>query len=87
MNPILTFLWGCLSISSGVAGLLFFRFWKDARDRLFLHFAVAFWTLAVHWVLLAMVQPVNEHVHFVFSLRMVAFTVLALGIWDKNRRR
>src|SRR5262245_60048104 len=36
------------------AGLFFFRFWRDTRDRLFLLFGTAFWLLSLTWVLLAL---------------------------------
>lgn len=80
------FLWGCLTVSSGLAGLLFFRFWRDASERLFLYFAIAFWILAANWILLAAIRPRDEGTHFAYIVRMAAFLVIVVGILDKNRR-
>ena len=82
---VIQFLWGCLTVSSGLVGLIFFRFWKSSRDRLFLYFAIAFWILGLNWILLATIHPVSEDVHYIYVLRMAAFLVIvaivAAGSW------
>jgi hypothetical protein len=80
------FLWGALAISAWVVGLVFLRFWKLSRDRLFLCFFLAFWTLALNWLWLGMVPLVDETRHYVFGVRLVAFLIIIAGIIDKNRR-
>jgi hypothetical protein len=81
------FLWGALATSASVVGLFFLRFWTLSRDRLFLFFTLAFWVLAFHWVLLAIVVPAHESRPLIYVLRLVAFIVILVGIVDKNRRR
>ena len=79
------FLWGALAMSSGVAGLYFWRFWIESKDRLFVFFALAFWVLALNWVGLALIDE-PETRHWVYAVRLVAFVLIIAGIIDKNRR-
>lgn len=72
---------GCLT-----AGLFFLRFWRDNRDRLFLIFALAFWALALNWLVLVAVPVAAEKHHYAYLIRLVAFLLLLVGIIDKNRR-
>jgi hypothetical protein len=77
---------GALSASSLVAGLFFLKFWKVSRDRLFLIFACAFWTLSLNWLILAVGEPEQETRHYYYLVRLAAFLLLIVGIIDKNRR-
>ena len=66
-------------------GLAFVRYWKGTRDRLFLFFAAAFWCFAVGW--LARFEPhVDEHMPYVFLVRLVGFLLIIAAVYDKNRR-
>jgi hypothetical protein len=80
------FVWGMLSMGAWVAGLFFWRFWRDSHDRLFAFFAFAFWVLALHWITLGIANPGVESRHYVFLLRLIAFVLIVMGIVDKNRR-
>lgn len=80
------FLGGALWVSSTVAGLVFLRYWKISRDRLFLYFCAAFWVMALQWLLMAIVQPPGEERHYFFLMRLTAFLLILAGIVDKNRR-
>jgi hypothetical protein len=68
-----------------VAGLCFLRFWRDTRDRLFVFFAVAFWLLALCWMLLALLSPTEETRPYVYAIRLAAFGLIIAAIVDKNR--
>lgn len=81
------FLWGVLTGLAAVASLFFLRFWREAQDRLFLLFAIAFALLGTHWAVLAIVQPTVETRHQSYLLRLLAFVVILAAIVDKNRRR
>jgi len=83
MHP---FLYGALTMAGITAALMFARFWRMTRDRLFLFFALGFFVFAVNWVALAMTDPTSEHRYFLFLLRLVAFGCIIFGIVDKNRR-
>jgi hypothetical protein len=39
---------GALVLSYLIAGVHFFQFWKRTGDRLFIHFAVAFWLFVLN---------------------------------------
>jgi hypothetical protein len=80
------FLWGCLAAACAVAGLCFLRFWRDSHERLFACFAIAFWILSLNWIVLAMLRPAHEDLHFVLMIRLAAFLLIVVGILDKNRR-
>ncbi len=77
-------LWGACAALSGVAGIFFWKFYLDARDRLFAMFAVAFWVLAVHWAALGIVNPATEERHYFYVLRLLAFLLIVADIVDKN---
>ena len=79
---------GALAMASGVVGLFFLRFWKTLGDRLFLFFALAFWVLAAEWAVLGGLQEaMPETRNYVYLPRLLAFTLIVAGIWDKNRGR
>ncbi len=69
-----------------IAGLFFLRFWRQGRDRLFFFFMIAFWLLAINWLAIALVNPGIESRHYVMSIRLAAFLLILVAIFDKNRR-
>jgi hypothetical protein len=69
----------CLTIS-----LLFLRFWRRSGDRLFLFFAGAFLLMAANWFALAFIRS-DEANTPLYGVRLAAFSIILLGIWDKNR--
>ena len=78
--------WGALSMGCAVIGLFLLRFWRETSDRLFVFFAVGFWTLGLHWFGLAFVNPGIESRHELYLVRLAAFLILIVGIVDKNAR-
>jgi hypothetical protein len=83
------FVWGALAISCFTAALLFLRFWNLTRDRLFMFFALGFSVFALSWTwtALSFSAPEVEVRHFMYYLpRLAAFSLIILGIVDKNRR-
>jgi len=78
------FLQGCLVMACVVIGLLFLRFWKRTRDRLFAFFAMAFWLLGANWLALSMTRS-DEANTSLYLVRLAAFVVILVGIADKNR--
>lgn len=83
---MILFSWGALAMASTISGLFFFKFWRESSDRLFAFFAVAFWTLALQWTALAIVNPGLESRHELYLVRLAAFSVLIVGVLDKNAR-
>lgn len=67
-------------------GLFFFRFWREAHDRLFLIFGIAFWIMAAERVFLQLNSLQDAETRAaIYLLRLAAFLLILLGIWDKNR--
>jgi hypothetical protein len=78
-------LFGALVLGSAAVGLFFFRYWRATRDRLLWCFAVAFWLLGAHWLLLGLTDPSYEHRPVLYVIRFAAFVMVLLGIVEKNR--
>jgi uncharacterized membrane protein len=70
-----------------VAGLFFFRFWRDSGDRLFAFFGAAFCLLSLSWALLALFSPTDETRPYVYAIRLLAFLLIIVAMIDKNRSR
>jgi hypothetical protein len=79
------FVLGCLLMASFVAGLFFFRFWRETRDRLFAMFAVAFWIFAISRLAVIIISS-SEAPLFVYMGRLLAFCLILIAIIDKNRQ-
>ena len=78
------FVSGAIVMGYLIAGLFFFRFWKDTRDRLFGIFGAAFCMLAFQRMVLTVTGDEVGHV-LVYGLRLLAFLLILYAIWDKNR--
>lgn len=77
--------YGLVAGLAGVAGLFFFRFWVKLRDRFFVFFALAFWAMAANWLVLAANHRPNEGQAHFYLPRLVAFVLIIVAIYDKNR--
>ena len=84
-TAIIPFLQTVSATAAVAAGLFFFRFWRESRDRLFAFFGASFWVLAVSWTLLALVNPSDETRPYIYAIRLVAFLLMIVGMVDKNR--
>ena len=81
------FLMGVIAAGSLFAGLFFFRFWFQTRDRLFLYFAGSFWLEAGDRVALALIPHADEQEPLFYLVRLVAYGLIVAAIWQKNRGR
>ena len=79
------FFLGALVFASAAAGIFFLRFWRRTRDRLFGIFAIALWLLGLNWLLLAFTDADAEFRPALYLIRLLAFIMILLAIWDKNR--
>jgi uncharacterized membrane protein len=85
MDQILT---GAMAMGYAIAGLFFLRFWRDARDRLFGLFALAFFVLAVNRISSAILGADETYQgNHVYWIRLAAFLLILVAIIDKNRSR
>lgn len=80
------FMHGAITILFILAGLFFFRFWRDTLDRLFLLFAMSFWLQAVTRAGLTLVGGQEERA-YLYLLRLVAFGLIIVAIAMKNFSR
>ena len=84
MNELLL---GAIAALCLVAGLIFWRYWRDTRDRFFVFFALSFWLEGASRVLIGAARAWNEDTPFHYLLRLAAYVLILLAIWDKNRAR
>jgi hypothetical protein len=86
MTPTLSaFLSGAVAMGFGVAGLFFLRFWKKTREELFIAFTLAFWLLGLNQALIDLANIPVEERSWLYLLRLIAFLLILLAIWRKNR--
>ena len=78
---------GAIAVGWLAAGLFFFRFWRHTRDRFFLWFALSFWLEAGNRIALGTIAATREDNPVIYGLRVVAYGLILLAIWQKNRPR
>jgi hypothetical protein len=81
------FLSGAITMAYLVASLFFFRFLRRTADPLFLWFAIAFLIFAIQRIALSFMGNGNEDNAAIYAVRLLAFILILIGIWQKNRRR
>jgi hypothetical protein len=84
LSPLLL---GAIACASAIAGLFFLRYWRSTRDRFFLFFAASFFIEAANRVEMAFSPGLHEAQPFNYAVRLVAYALILLAIWDKNRER
>jgi hypothetical protein len=80
------FMLGAIATASLVVGLVFLRFYRRTRDRLFVFFAAAFFLDALGRVLEAGLRVSEFSTDTVYAIRIVSFALILVAIIDKNRR-
>jgi hypothetical protein len=82
------FLLGSISMGSAIAALLFLRFWRSSRDRLFLFFAASFAIEAINRAVFASLGAYSSEYQLGYVLaRLVSFLLIITAILDKNASR
>jgi hypothetical protein len=79
------FVSGATMAAALVIAVIFFRYWRQTRDRLFLGFALGFAVFSVSRLILAFLDEDDEGRIFVYGLRLLAFLLILAAIVDKNR--
>jgi hypothetical protein len=87
MNELIDYFAGAVALAYLLAGFYFLRFWKKTRDRLFLHFAFAFWLFMLNQILSSALGADDEHTGYTYILRVLGFGLIILAIVDKNTAR
>jgi hypothetical protein len=81
------FLNGATFALSITASLLFLRFYRRTRDRLFLFFSASFAVIGLNRLLFLFDGLAGEHEAIPYIIRLAAFVLILYAIIDKNRRR
>jgi hypothetical protein len=79
------FLSGAAAFGFFACSLFFLRFWKRTRDQLFLAFSLSFVLLAIGQAVVALAEMPNEEKGSLYLIRLVAFLLILLAIYRKNR--
>lgn len=76
---------GGISMAALAIAVCFFRFWSASRDRFFLYFGLAFLLQAVDRIGLGLLDHPNEGNPWIYGVRLVAYSLILVAIWEKNR--
>ena len=85
-EEMLDFLGGAIVMGFAVSALLFLKFWRRTRERLFLAFAGSFLLLALTQALITVGNFAAEERSLLYLLRLAAFSLILLAMWWQNRR-
>lgn len=86
MKPLGYLLSGAIIMGFWIIGLFFWQFWREARDRLFAYFCLAFWILGLERIAVVYFGAQQDTGPVVYLARVVAFALIAYGIVERNRR-
>jgi hypothetical protein len=78
-------LMGAIALGSLLVALFFLRFWNRSRDPFFLYFAASFALEGCNRVALAVVPYAREDEPLFYMVRVVAYGLILVAIWQKNR--
>ncbi|MGN6155455.1 MAG: DUF5985 family protein [Sphingomicrobium sp.] len=79
------FLSGAVALGFAACALFFLRFWRRTREELFLAFAIAFLLLGAGQTILALANIPTEERGSIYLIRLIAFLLILLAIYRKNR--
>jgi hypothetical protein len=85
VNPIAIFLTGAISLACFVVALFFLRFWRTTRDPFFVYFSLSFALEALSRGASAFMQVEDTNAMF-YGLRVIAYGLIIVAIWQKNRK-
>lgn len=84
-DTLLAGLYGGSIATCAMLAIVFLRYWKSQRERLFAFFAGAFACFAAGWTI-RVTMAIDEHRPYVFIPRIIGFLLIILAILDKNHR-
>ena len=80
-----SFVLGAIALASFAVALFFLQYWRSTRDRFFLLLSAAFLIEAVNRVHMGLVPSSSETEPLNYGVRLLAYSLILLAIWDKNR--
>jgi hypothetical protein len=81
---VIEMLSGALLFAFVLAGVHFLRFWRRTGDRLFAHFAVAFWIFALNQLVTSIPAVTDETDGYEYLLRVLGYLLILVAIVEKN---
>jgi hypothetical protein len=79
------FLSGAISLASVIVALFFLRFWRATRDPFFIYFSLSFALEAIGRGASGLLLVSDDNPMF-YVLRVIAYGLIILAIWQKNRK-
>ena len=86
MARLVPFVLGAIAATSFTIALFFLRFYRDSKDALFAWFSAAFAVLGLNRLLFAVSASPNEGEPLLYWMRAIAYSLILVGIYQKNRR-
>lgn len=86
-DSLAAFILGGIAMASFSVSLFFLQYWRSTRDRFFLLLAASFFIEAVNRTHMALVPSSSETEPLNYGVRLVAYSLILVAIWDKNRPR
>lgn len=80
------FLWGALTASCWMGGMLVFRFWKLTHELFFVFSALGFWVLSLAWFGLSLSDSTSIAHQRVRLAGLVGLALLLVALVDKTWR-
>jgi hypothetical protein len=80
-------IYGAIIMGSIVISLFFLNFWRRVCDRFFLFFSLAFFLLAVNWLILVLAGEASDIRSYGYLTRLTAFLLIIVAVVDKNTSR
>ena len=80
------FLAGGITVAAWVAALVFFRYYKQTKDRFFACFGGAFLLEGLNRIPWAISSTDQDSHPVVYLLRLAGYLLILYAIWQKNRR-
>ncbi len=78
---------GAVALASLLVGLFFLRFWRNTHDRFFLYFSLSFFIQGFNRIHIGLQGTEREDEAIVYLIRLVAYALILMAIWEKNRPR
>lgn len=86
MNDAASMLLGAIAATSFAIGLFFVKYWRSSGDRFYLLFAASFLIEGVNRAAIGMIGA-TEYLPVHYAIRFIAYGLIVVAIWDKNRQR
>ncbi|EYF03357.1 DUF5985 family protein [Chondromyces apiculatus] len=78
---------GASTLGYAVVAMFFLRFWRQTSDRLFAIFSASFWLLCIGRITVHAVRVADDHLHYLYLFRLLAYVLILYAIIDKNRAK